>query len=161
MWIQNSRAVPKKQSKLETKTELSFRFSFSSFFFFNLNTHASHRSRQYSNPNMAPNKIPEMVGTHEGVRSSEIEDSDLEGLESELKQMAHKILEYRATLPDQLKSTLLSLLEAQRPILPQPSQHASIPGPFLLSRVFVSFFSPSSSSSFFVWNFEICDFLDW
>lgn len=64
---------------------------------------------------------PEMEETHEAARSSECEDSDseLERLECDLKGMAHKILEYRATLPDQLKSTLLSTLDAHRPFLPQ------------------------------------------
>lgn len=64
---------------------------------------------------------PEISKTHETVRSSECEDSDseLEQLECDLKEMAHKILEYRATLPEQFKSTLLSVLDAQRPFLPQ------------------------------------------
>ncbi|KAJ1408578.1 hypothetical protein SESBI_23357 [Sesbania bispinosa] len=67
---------------------------------------------------------PEMVETHEAVRSPECEDSDSE-LESDLKEMAQKILEYRATLPDQLKATLLSVLDAQRPSLPQLNTGAS------------------------------------
>ncbi|XP_061371584.1 uncharacterized protein LOC133314155 [Gastrolobium bilobum] len=62
---------------------------------------------------------PELVETREAVRSSECEDSELEKLESDLKPMAHKILDYRSTLPDQLKTTLLSVLDAQRPFLPQ------------------------------------------
>ena len=45
------------------------------------------------------------------------EDLELERLESDLKQMAHKILDYRTTLPDQLNSTLRSILDAQRPFL--------------------------------------------
>ncbi|KAL0379526.1 UNVERIFIED_CONTAM: hypothetical protein Sangu_0016900 [Sesamum angustifolium] len=36
-------------------------------------------------------------------------------LEAEVQQMAEKLLEYRATLPDQLHSTLSSLLASQRP----------------------------------------------
>ncbi|XP_058764847.1 uncharacterized protein LOC131638314 [Vicia villosa] len=64
---------------------------------------------------------PEISKTHETVRSSEDQDSDseLEKLEHELKKMAHKIQEYRETLPDQLKSTLISVLDDQRPLLPQ------------------------------------------
>ncbi|KAJ1426875.1 hypothetical protein SESBI_10131 [Sesbania bispinosa] len=39
--------------------------------------------------------------------------------------MTQKILEYRATLPDQLKATLLSVLDAQRPSLPHLNTGAS------------------------------------
>lgn len=59
---------------------------------------------------------PEMERTHEAEEDS---DSELEKLESDLKGMAHKILEYRETLPDQIKSTLVSVLDAHRPLLPQ------------------------------------------
>ncbi|XP_027352724.1 uncharacterized protein LOC113863366 [Abrus precatorius] len=52
------------------------------------------------------------------VESHEAEDSEIERLESDLKQMAHKILDYRATLPDQLNATLRSVLDAHRPFLP-------------------------------------------
>ncbi|KAG4922408.1 hypothetical protein JHK82_051378 [Glycine max] len=45
------------------------------------------------------------------------EDSELERLESDLKQMAHRILDYRTKLPDQLNATLRSILDAQRPFL--------------------------------------------
>lgn len=119
----------------------------------------THTLRQESwNPNMSPNKNSEMLETRNVVQSTE-EDSDLETLESDIKQMAQKILEYRATLPDQLKNTLISVLAAQRPPFPQPS------GLFLISRVFFIFFlifcwwvDPRSenliefiSLSFFVW----------
>ncbi|PQQ00787.1 uncharacterized protein Pyn_04540 [Prunus yedoensis var. nudiflora] len=40
---------------------------------------------------------------------------ELEMLECEVKEMAEKILEYRATLPDQLKNTFASILAAQKP----------------------------------------------
>ncbi|CAL0304680.1 unnamed protein product [Lupinus luteus] len=52
---------------------------------------------------------------------SEDEDSDIETLESDIKQMAEKVLLYRSTLPDQLNNTLLSVLAIQRPHFPQPS----------------------------------------
>lgn len=69
---------------------------------------------------------PEISKTHEAFRSSEDSDSEeLERLESDLKEMSHKILEFRSTLPDQLKSTLLSVLESQRPFLPQFNSGAS------------------------------------
>lgn len=69
---------------------------------------------------------PEISKTHEAFRSSEDSDSEeLERLESDLKEMSHKILEFRSTLPDQLKSTLLSVLESQRPFLRQFNSGAS------------------------------------
>ncbi|PNY11953.1 hypothetical protein L195_g008573 [Trifolium pratense] len=46
-------------------------------------------------------------------------DSEIEKLEFHLKEMGQKILEHRATLPDHLKSTFLSVLNSQRPFLPQ------------------------------------------
>ncbi|MED6220040.1 hypothetical protein PIB30_041296 [Stylosanthes scabra] len=87
---------------------------------------------------MALNKASKVVRTQEGVRSSQSEDSDLESLESELKQMANKILEYRSTLSDQLKSTLLYVLDAQRPLLPHPSYHASTPQGALDQNIYAS-----------------------
>ncbi|KAK7261033.1 hypothetical protein RIF29_27336 [Crotalaria pallida] len=45
------------------------------------------------------------------------DDLDLETLESDSNQMAQKLLEYRATLPDHLNNTLVSLLAAHRPRL--------------------------------------------
>ncbi|ONI23071.1 hypothetical protein PRUPE_2G168300 [Prunus persica] len=41
---------------------------------------------------------------------------ELEVLECEVKEMAEKILEYRATLPDQLKNTFASILAVQQPV---------------------------------------------
>lgn len=38
-------------------------------------------------------------------------------LEEEVQQMAENILEYRTSLPDQLRSTISSLLASQRPVL--------------------------------------------
>ncbi|CAJ1817829.1 unnamed protein product [Sphenostylis stenocarpa] len=55
----------------------------------------------------------ETMDTHEAEPKSEVEK-----LESDLKQMAQKILEYRTTLPDQLSSALRSILDAHRPYLP-------------------------------------------
>ncbi|KAI3449190.1 hypothetical protein Pfo_005855 [Paulownia fortunei] len=46
------------------------------------------------------------------------EEEEVLKLEEEVEQMAQKILEYRTTLPDQLGSTLSSLLASQRPVLP-------------------------------------------
>lgn len=65
---------------------------------------------------MAVNKT---LGTREDVRTSEEEEEEeLEKLEADVKEMAQKILEYRAALPDQLRTTLASALSAQRPVLP-------------------------------------------
>ncbi|XVF22556.1 hypothetical protein REPUB_Repub12eG0181900 [Reevesia pubescens] len=44
-------------------------------------------------------------------------EEDLKELESDVKKMAEKILEYRSTIPDQLKTTLDSILSSQRPNL--------------------------------------------
>ncbi|KAK7255771.1 hypothetical protein RIF29_29190 [Crotalaria pallida] len=55
------------------------------------------------------------------VEEEEDDDLDLETLESDIKQMAQKLLEYRATLPDHLNNTLVSVLAAHRPLLPPPS----------------------------------------
>ncbi|XP_062155002.1 uncharacterized protein LOC133863044 [Alnus glutinosa] len=64
---------------------------------------------------MAVNKT---LGAREDARSSEEEEEEVEKLEADVKEMAHKILEYRATLPDQLRTTLASALAAQRPVSP-------------------------------------------
>lgn len=58
---------------------------------------------------------PESVSDEE---KEEVELEELEKLESEAKEMAKRILEYRTTLPDQLKATLASILSAQRLVLP-------------------------------------------
>ncbi|QHO39544.1 hypothetical protein HN51_005742 [Arachis hypogaea] len=92
---------------------------------------------------MAPNKTSEVVDTHEATWSSQTDDLELESLESELKQMAHKILEHRSTLPDQLKSTLLSILDAHRPLFPHPSHHASTPPGALDHNIYQSEGSPA------------------
>ncbi|KAG8477423.1 hypothetical protein CXB51_030377 [Gossypium anomalum] len=42
-------------------------------------------------------------------------EEDLEELESDVKKMAEKILEYRSAIPDQLKTTLASVLSSQAP----------------------------------------------
>ncbi|MBA0680215.1 hypothetical protein Goari_011926 [Gossypium aridum] len=55
-------------------------------------------------------------------------EEDLEELQSDVKEMAEKILEYRATIPDQLKTTLDSILSTQRPDLPRIDD-GSEPGP--------------------------------
>ncbi|OAY49178.1 uncharacterized protein LOC110614762 [Manihot esculenta] len=57
---------------------------------------------------------PESVSDEE----KEVELEELEKLESEAKEMAKRILEYRTTLPDQLKANLASILSAQRLVLP-------------------------------------------
>ncbi|XP_074263314.1 uncharacterized protein LOC141586089 [Silene latifolia] len=63
------------------------------------------------------------------------EDEDEEKLQEEVAEMAKKLQQYRSTLPEQLKSTLSSLLASQRPPL-SLSSHASSsgasPGPHLL-----------------------------
>uniref|UniRef100_A0A6N2M991 Uncharacterized protein n=1 Tax=Salix viminalis TaxID=40686 RepID=A0A6N2M991_SALVM len=58
----------------------------------------------------------------------EEEAEELERLETQVKQIAKKILEYRATLPDQLKTTVASLPSSQRPISPD-CDSGTDPGP--------------------------------
>ncbi|KAJ8748933.1 hypothetical protein K2173_013369 [Erythroxylum novogranatense] len=53
----------------------------------------------------------------EEKEEEDIEEKELEDLESEVKLMAKKILEYRATLPSQFKTTLASLLSSQRSVI--------------------------------------------
>ncbi|XP_010456273.1 PREDICTED: uncharacterized protein LOC104737725 [Camelina sativa] len=48
----------------------------------------------------------------------DIDEGDLENLESEVKQMAKKISEYRQTLPDLLRNTLDSALSSLVPVIP-------------------------------------------
>ncbi|KAL2461571.1 hypothetical protein Adt_44991 [Abeliophyllum distichum] len=59
------------------------------------------------------------------------EEEEVLKLEEEVEQIAQKILEYRTTLPDQLNSTLASLLSSQRPIIPpnRLSENESESGP--------------------------------
>ncbi|XWS32194.1 hypothetical protein CRYUN_Cryun23aG0139500 [Craigia yunnanensis] len=67
---------------------------------------------------MALNNKLKTLETRIGNRLAESEpesEEDLEELESDVKKMAEKILEYRATIPDQLKITLDSILSTQRP----------------------------------------------
>ncbi|KAK2650334.1 hypothetical protein Ddye_017823 [Dipteronia dyeriana] len=84
---------------------------------------------------MALNDPAKTLETRVEIRSSECgsgepecEEEELEKLESDVKQMAQRILEYRATLPDQLKNTFASILSAQRPALPG-IEPQSEPGP--------------------------------
>ncbi|KAK9273156.1 hypothetical protein L1049_017963 [Liquidambar formosana] len=75
---------------------------------------------------MSLNEPPQTL--QPGSSEDETELQEVEMLESQVKQMAHKILHYRKTLPDQLKTTFSSILAAQRPLLPLP-ESGSEPGP--------------------------------
>ncbi|KAK3194829.1 hypothetical protein Dsin_026139 [Dipteronia sinensis] len=86
---------------------------------------------------MALNDPTKTLETRVEIRSSECgsgepecEEEELEKLESDVKQMAQRILDYRATLPDQLKNTFALILSAQRPALPG-IEPQSEPGPSL------------------------------
>ncbi|XP_011023351.1 PREDICTED: uncharacterized protein LOC105124874 isoform X3 [Populus euphratica] len=80
-----------------------------------------------NNPNQTI-RSPEKPESKFEDESEEEEAEELEQLETQVKQMAKKILEYRATLPDQLKTTLALLLSSQRPLLPD-CDSGSDPGP--------------------------------
>lgn len=62
-------------------------------------------------------------------RSSDDDEGELENLESDVNQMAAKIAEYRKSLPDQLTTTLASILTAQRPVVLPRFDAGSEPGP--------------------------------
>jgi hypothetical protein len=81
---------------------------------------------------MSSNNTTEIIRSPE-KRESRFEEEEeevekLEKLETEVKQMAKKILECRTTLPDQLKTTVASLLSSQRPVL-RHFDSGSDPGP--------------------------------
>ncbi|CAI0470395.1 unnamed protein product [Linum tenue] len=91
---------------------------------------------------MVPNQPPERalgsgVGARRASEGSEpegeelpIEEQELDALAEEVQQMANKIRQYRATLPDQLKTALASLLSSQRPLVRGfDSSSSSHPGP--------------------------------
>uniref|UniRef100_A0A5B6YUL1 Uncharacterized protein n=1 Tax=Davidia involucrata TaxID=16924 RepID=A0A5B6YUL1_DAVIN len=65
----------------------------------------------------------------EDHRNDDIELEELDKLEADVKQMAQKILEYRATLPDQVKNTLASIIDSQRPVVATHLDEGSEPGP--------------------------------
>lgn len=94
------------------------------------------------NPSMAFNEPRQGLGTQIEIRGSEFEfqeadPEELEKLEMEVKEMAQKILQYRASLPDQLKDTLASVLAAHRPVFPEGSEPGTsgYPKPGTLSRI--------------------------
>ncbi|XP_022757333.1 uncharacterized protein LOC111304730 [Durio zibethinus] len=62
------------------------------------------------------------------VESEPESEEDLEELESDVKKLAEKILEYRSSIPDQLKTTLDSILSTHRPNIPGIDD-GSEPGP--------------------------------
>ena len=76
---------------------------------------------------------------------------ELEKLEADVKQMAQYIMERRSTLPGQLKSTLASVLAAQRPLVTEFSDigqpEAPNSGAFLVSASFLCSFGSN-------WNFS-------
>ena len=85
-------------------------------------------SMSSNNPNQTIRSPEKPESKFEDEAEDEEEAEELEQLETQVKQMAKKILEYRATLPDQLKTTLALLLSSQRPILPD-CDSGSDPGP--------------------------------
>ncbi|XP_050237733.1 uncharacterized protein LOC126687279 [Mercurialis annua] len=80
---------------------------------------ASATASTSRSPNEQPESIPE---------EEDVEDKELENLELEAEEMVKKIIEYRASLPDQLKTTFSSILSAQRPVLAHIDS-GSDPGP--------------------------------
>lgn len=75
--------------------------------------------------------------TEEGIQELE---EEIRQLEQQVNQMAEKIVNYRNTLPAQLKTTLDSILAAQRPVF---DTLESQPGSSNSSGTFLGFFSAS------------------
>ncbi|XP_039042579.1 uncharacterized protein LOC120181550 isoform X2 [Hibiscus syriacus] len=63
-------------------------------------------------------KSPETGIDNRRVEPELDSEADLEELEADVKKMAEEILEYRSTIPDQLKDTLASVFSSQRPNFP-------------------------------------------
>ncbi|KAF7826049.1 Packaging protein [Senna tora] len=83
---------------------------------------------------MALKQIPDRSGISlDDAWSSECGPTDsgpqeeLEKLDSDVKQRAHTILQLRSSLPDQLKTTLASVLVAHTPLLTHTTGHSKIP----------------------------------
>lgn len=75
-----------------------------------------------SQPVQAPVPEPEDAEMESGT------EEELEKLESDVKHMAENILQYRSTLPDQLKNAFALLASAHRPESPW-EEHGSQLGP--------------------------------
>ncbi|KAL8210385.1 hypothetical protein R6Q57_007117 [Mikania cordata] len=69
----------------------------------------------------------------QNLESNTDEFEELQILEEDVKFMAQKIADFRQTLPEQLKDTLVSLISAQRPVNLTFSQDDSDPGPSINS----------------------------
>ncbi|WCJ22801.1 hypothetical protein M5689_004868 [Euphorbia peplus] len=68
-------------------------------------------------PTPPPKDSQPVTGDSE-TELEDIGDEELEKLEKETQEMANKILDFRANLPDQLKTTLTSILASHRPRVP-------------------------------------------
>ncbi|OWM64240.1 uncharacterized protein LOC116200500 [Punica granatum] len=82
-------------------------------------------------PNQAiggPDPVRAVVLEPEDAEMESESEEELRRLESEVKQMAEKILHFRRTLPDQLKDAFSLLASAHRPELP-PVELGSAAGP--------------------------------
>ncbi|KAI3894952.1 hypothetical protein MKW92_013893 [Papaver armeniacum] len=76
----------------------------------------------------------------------EEEEEVVKALEVEVKQMAKSILDYRQTLPDQLKKSLATLLVAQRPSLVEPVEE-DFPSPSASQTLVPGTLGPAGSAN--------------
>ncbi|KAI3863704.1 hypothetical protein MKW98_031296 [Papaver atlanticum] len=74
------------------------------------------------------------------------EEEVVKALEVEVKQMAKSILEYRQTLPDQLKKSLATLLVAQRPSSVEPVEE-DFPSPLTSQTLVPGILGPAGSAN--------------
>ncbi|KAL8139180.1 hypothetical protein V2J09_005181 [Rumex salicifolius] len=76
----------------------------------------------------------QQAGTSQNDDESDADEeleAEVEKLEEEVKEMAHKLSSYRSTFPDQLRSGLATVLASQRPqfpVLDRESEPASASG---------------------------------
>lgn len=78
--------------------------------------------------------------SEEGIQELE---EEIRELEQQVQQMAEKIVDFRSTLPGQLKTTLDSILTAQRPLFDTPESQPGCSNQPPTSGTFLGFFSDS------------------
>lgn len=70
-------------------------------------------------------------------------EEEIRQLEQKVQQMAEKIVDYRTTLPGQLKTTLDSIIAAQRPLFDNPESQPGCSNHPPTYGTFLGFFSDS------------------
>ncbi|KAK9279955.1 hypothetical protein L1049_013639 [Liquidambar formosana] len=99
-----------------------------------------------------PPRTPQPVSWEDEPKLQEVEM-----LESQVKQMAHKILHYRTTLPDQLKTAFSSILTVQRPFFLFPNLGPNLDPPAILPQVVETVKSVAQALDFLISN--VCSYV--